>query len=185
MAPAPVAFAAEPTAVALAPVAAAAAQVPVKPMFVEAHCAKAGAPPKAVTIPAATARPRKVPPAMALAPMRRARRLIAMPIDAHPTATRSTCERFWFALIVLARTASLPSPWYQHGRRVIPATKATTPIHTQLEQPTRHRVPAGDIPDGVEVFFRRVAQIRLAGTYERASQQRRSDPTCRTAAPSR
>jgi hypothetical protein len=73
-----VAFAAEPTAVAAPPVAAVAAQVPVKPVFVEAHCAKAGAPPKTVTIPAATARPRKVPPAMALAPMRRARRLSGM-----------------------------------------------------------------------------------------------------------
>src|SRR5512132_1422273 len=133
-------------------------------MFVEAHSAKAGAPPKTVTIPAATARPRKVPPAMALAPMRRARRLIAMPIDAHPTATRSTCERFWFALIVLARTASLPQPLVPAWPPRQPGDKGNhADPQPQLDQLTRYRPPAGDIPDGVEVFFRRVAQIRLAG----------------------
>jgi hypothetical protein len=78
-----------------------------------------------------------------------------MPIDAHPTATRSTCERFWFALIVLARTASLPTPWYQHGRRVHPGDKGKSdhadpqPASNSLP---RYRAPAGDIPDGVEVF---------------------------------
>jgi len=89
-----------------------------------------------------------------------------MPIDAHPTATRSTCERFWFALIVLARTTSLPTPWYQHGRRVHPGDKGKSdhadpqPASNSLP---RYRAPAGDIPDGVGVFFRRVAQIRHAG----------------------
>jgi hypothetical protein len=46
----------------------------------EKHCAKAGEAPNVVAIPAATARERKAPPAMALAPIRRARRLIGMPI---------------------------------------------------------------------------------------------------------
>jgi hypothetical protein len=88
-----------------------------------------------------------------------------MPIDAHPTATRSTCERFWFALIVLARTASLPSPWYQHGRRVHPGDKANsiTPIHTQLDQRTRLPSTRREIFPMEWSFFRRVAQIRHAG----------------------
>lgn len=70
------AFAAKPTAVELTPVAAvavqgAASKVPPGP---EKHCASAGAAPKPVTIPAAASE-RKAPPAMALAPSRRARRL--------------------------------------------------------------------------------------------------------------
>ena len=71
--PAAVAFA--PTAVDCAPVEAAAAQVPVRPVLVEAHCAKAGEAPNTVAIPAASARERRGPPAMALPPMRRARKL--------------------------------------------------------------------------------------------------------------
>ena len=70
--PAAVAFA--PTAVDCAPVEAAAAQVPVRPVLVEAHRAKAGEAPNTVAIPAASAR-EQGPPAMALPPMRRARKL--------------------------------------------------------------------------------------------------------------
>jgi hypothetical protein len=58
-----------------------AAQGPVKPVLVETHCAKAGEAPKIVAIPAATASERMVPPAMALPPMRRARKLIGVPGD--------------------------------------------------------------------------------------------------------
>ena len=99
-----------PTAVDRVPVAAAAAQVPVKPMFVEAHCAKAGAPPNTVTIPAATARPRKVPPAMALAPMRRARRLSGMQIASRATAMSWTHRVLGFALSLPVFTPSPPAP---------------------------------------------------------------------------
>jgi hypothetical protein len=60
------------------------------PAFPEKHTAKAGAPPNAVTMPAAIASPRKAPPAMALAPMRRARKLMEMPVDAPATATSWT-----------------------------------------------------------------------------------------------
>jgi hypothetical protein len=78
--PAAVAFA--PTAVDCAPVEAAAAQDPVRvPTPLEKHCAKAGEAPNTVAIPAATASERTVPPAMALAPMRRARKLSGMPGD--------------------------------------------------------------------------------------------------------
>jgi len=127
----PAAFAAWPTAVESPPVAPAAAQVPEKPVFVEAHCAKAGAPPKTVTIPAATARPRKVPPAMALAPMRRARRLIGMPIGSFARAMSWMRERLWTALTVLVRTTSPPALRCSMAAAPVRATKAnsTTPIH--------------------------------------------------------
>jgi hypothetical protein len=96
-----VAFAKRPTAVALPPVAAEAAQVPKKPVSVDWHGpAKAGAPPNTVTIPAAIAKPRKAPPASALAPNRRARRLPGMLIDSHTTAMRSTGEPVRVALIL-------------------------------------------------------------------------------------
>jgi hypothetical protein len=77
----PFAVAFAPAAVDCAPVEAAAAQVPVKPALVEAHCAKAGEAPNTVAIPAASARERKVPPAMALPPMRRARKLSEISSD--------------------------------------------------------------------------------------------------------
>jgi hypothetical protein len=86
VASAAVAFAPDPTAVELAPVAPVAAQVPVKPVSVDRHCAKAGAAPKTVTIPAAIARLRKAPPASALAPKRRARRLSGLSIDSPAAA---------------------------------------------------------------------------------------------------
>jgi hypothetical protein len=69
-------------------------------------CAKAGEAPNTVAIPAATASERMVPPAMALAPMRRLRKLIAMPLDSSATARSCTREPFWFASIVLVRTSS-------------------------------------------------------------------------------
>jgi len=81
-------LAVKPTAVELAPVEAVAAQdVPAfKSVALDWHPANAGAAPNAVTIPAATARPRRAPPASALAPNRRARRLTGMLIASHPTA---------------------------------------------------------------------------------------------------
>jgi hypothetical protein len=79
-----------PTARELTPVELVAAQVPVNPLTVDAHCAKAGATPNTVTIPAATARPRKAPPASALAPRRRACRPPAFSIGLQAIATWST-----------------------------------------------------------------------------------------------
>jgi hypothetical protein len=78
----------------LVPVEAVAAQdVPaLKSVALDWHPANAGAPPNTVTIPAATARLRKAPPAMALAPMRRARRLSGMQIASRATAMSWTRE---------------------------------------------------------------------------------------------
>ena len=45
------------------------------------HCAKAGEAPNTVAIPAASARKRRGPPAMALPPMRRARKLSEISSD--------------------------------------------------------------------------------------------------------
>jgi hypothetical protein len=95
----PVAFAFKPTAVELVPVEAAAAQdVPAfKSVALDWHPANAGTPPNTVTIPAAIASPRKAPPASALAPISRARRLTGMQIDSPGAATSPPCEPFRFA----------------------------------------------------------------------------------------
>jgi hypothetical protein len=82
----PSACAPDPTAVELAPVAAVAAQVPVKPVFVDRHCAKAGETRNTDAIPAAIARLRNAQPVSALALMSRARRLSGMAIDSPAAA---------------------------------------------------------------------------------------------------
>jgi hypothetical protein len=104
----PVAFEFEPTAVALPPVAAVAAQVPVKPVFVEEHCAQADEAPNTVASPAATASTRTAPPASALAPRSRARRLVGIPTDLSATASAWTRGPRWLASTVLVRTSSSP-----------------------------------------------------------------------------
>jgi len=84
-----VAFAFRPTAVEATPVAAAVLQLAVVmlPVAPDAHCAEAGDAPNTVTIPAAIASPRNAPPASALAPMRRARRLSGVLTASSTTAT--------------------------------------------------------------------------------------------------
>jgi hypothetical protein len=68
-------------------------------------CARAVAAPKIVTIPAAIASPRKAPPASALAPISRARRLPATLIGLLPTATSLACGPRKFALILVFMSA--------------------------------------------------------------------------------
>ena len=95
----------------------------------------AGAAPNTAAIPAATARERKAPPASALAPIRRERRLIGMPIGmpigSFATAMSWMRERLWTALTVLVRTTSPPALRCSMAAAPVRATKAnsTTPIH--------------------------------------------------------
>src|SRR5262249_41447928 len=82
----PVALAPSPTAVEKVPVAVE-SQVPFRALAATKQFATAGAVPNTVTIPAAIAKPRKAPPASALALIRRPRWLPTVSIALHTTAT--------------------------------------------------------------------------------------------------